>query len=336
MLNIAIIVLENSYCSSISGLIDVLQIANAHCRRISPQAKETFSWSLVTERPRDPVKVKGGIRLIADASLQSVDKFDLVYLPGVFYPGAKKFSQWLKGHQGLYKRLREWADKGIKIAANCTATFMLAESGLLNNKEATTTWWLMSQFQHRYPAVNLNINSALTKDGNIYCSGAMTAYHQLALHLVETHTSPEVAALCAKTMLINVGENTQTPYQNLNIPITDGDTLISRIQYWLKNHIQTDVNFSRLAQKFDISQRTLIRRFKNATGTTPLNYFQNLRMEHAKTLLAASPLSVADVVMQVGYIDPSAFNRLFKLRVGMSPSVYRQRFSEEGINFIQE
>jgi len=302
MLNIAIVLLNNAYCSSISGLIDLLQIANAHSRRLPGSEENPFQWSLLSERAGEQVAVKGGIRLVSDGSLKSADKYDLVYLPGVYYSGINHFDQWLKSQQSLHGLLRNLAKKNIKIAANCTATFLLAETGILNDKLATTTWWLEQQFRH--------------------------PYNQLALRLVDEYASPEIAALCSKTMLISQGNLTQTPYQNLNTTISTEDTLVAKAQYWLRNHMSTDVGFSQLAQELDVSQRTLIRRFKQATNTTPLSYLQNLRLEHTKVLLEQSPLSVTDIMVEVGYNDPSAFSRLFKQRIGLTPSVYRQRFTE--------
>lgn len=168
---------------------------------------------------------------------------------------------------------------------------------------------------------------AVTFDRNIYCSGAMTACHQFALGLIETQVSPEVANLSAKTLLINQRQINQSPFQELNVAIATDDPLIEKAQYKLKNHLQKEVDFTLLARELGVSQRTLIRRFKQVVGDTPLSYLQNLRIEHAKNLLENSPLTVGDIVLEVGYTDVSAFNRLFRQRVGLPPSVYRQQFS---------
>lgn len=328
MLKIGVVLLDNGYCSSIGGLIDLLQIANSHCQRLPTFANNLFQWSLLSDRAGEAVSMIGGVRMLSDTSLHTTDKFDLVYLPGVFYSGTRTFEAWLSDQQDLYKQLRDWNDQGVKIAANCTSTFLLAEAGLLERRSATTAWWLERQFRYRYPNVNLNAKLALTEDENIFCAGAMTACHQLTLRIIEKYASPEISTLSAKTMLINQGEVAQTPYQDLNAPIANKDPLISRAQYWLNNHMTTEVDFSLLSKALNISQRTLIRRFKQAVGTTPLNYLQNLRIEQAKALLSQSPLTVADIMLQIGYRDPSAFNRLFKQRVGITPSAYRQRYGE--------
>ncbi|WP_423898012.1 GlxA family transcriptional regulator [Candidatus Pelagadaptatus aseana] len=155
----------------------------------------------------------------------------------------------------------------------------------------------------------------------------MTACHQFALGLIETQVSPEVANLSAKTLLINQRQINQSPFQELNVAIATDDPLIEKAQYKLKNHLQKEVDFTLLARELGVSQRTLIRRFKQVVGDTPLSYLQNLRIEHAKNLLENSPLTVGDIVLEVGYTDVSAFNRLFRQRVGLPPSVYRQQFS---------
>lgn len=327
MLNFAVTILDNSYCSSVTGVIDVFQVANAHCRRAPEFSKEPFQWSLLSTHAGEHTRIMGGITMISNAPLSSAEDFDLLYLPAGHYPGESAFDAWLKSHSDLYEVLQRLVALNKMIAANCTSTFLLAEAGLLDGKTATTTWWLESQFKQRFPMVNLETDKALTEDHGIYCAGALNAYQKLALHLVETYASPEIAALTAKSMLINRGQGAQTPYFDLDTTPKILDPLVSRAQYKLRNNLNKTVDFSLLCRELEVSQRTLIRRFNQATGTTPLKFLQNLRLETSKTLLTSSQLSVADIMEKVGYTDPSSFNRLFKKRVGLTPSVFRQRFS---------
>tara|TARA_R110000787_G_scaffold73921_2_gene164490 strand:- start:4297 stop:5304 length:1008 start_codon:yes stop_codon:yes gene_type:complete len=331
MLNFGVVLLDNSFCSSVGGIIDVFHLANAHCRSSPQFSREPFRWSLLSDRAGRPVSIAGGLKLVADTSLSSADQFDMIYLPAGTYPGADALESWLGQHTRLLKQLSQLADKGVKIGATCTSTFLLAEAGLLNNRRATTTWWLERKFRARYPHVDLDPRQAMTEDRGIYCSGALNAYHQLALRLVEEHASPEIATLCAKSALINQGQAHQTPYYDLSIPIANEDPLITKAQYWLRNHMRRDVDFTELADDLGTSQRTLIRRFKQATGSTPLKFLQNLRLEASKSLLLNSPLGVNEVMEEVGYSDPSAFIRLFKQRVGLTPSGFRQRFSDASL-----
>lgn len=332
MLNFAVMLLDNSYCSSVSGVIDVFQIANAHCRASPAFAEEPFRWSLLSYKGGEQVKVMGGITMQSDASLESADEFDMLYLPAGSYPDTARFNLWLEQQDPLYATLQNLAANGKKVAGSCTSTFLLAEAGLLDDKLATTTWWLEKQFRNRFPTVNLDANLALTEDQGVFCTGALSAYHQLGLRLVEEYASTEISMLCAKSMLINQDNISQTPFYDLNIAVGNEDPVIVRAQYWLRNHMSRDVNFALLADELKISQRTLIRRFSQATGTTPLKFLQNLRLESAKTLLVNGQLPVADIMEQVGYSDPSAFNRLFKGRVGLTPSAYRQRFATNKIS----
>ena len=327
MLKIAVVLLENSYCSSISGFVDVFQIANEHIRRQPDGLLQPFTWSLVSDRAGQQVCVQGGIRIASDTSYRSLGDFDLVYLPGVHYPGTTAFETWLSERSDVCVRLKALEETGVWLAANCTSTFLLGEAGLLDHKTATTTWWLEQKFRNRYPLARLETHRTVTEDSGIYCAGTMTAYNQLAIRLVGHYASPDIATMTAKSLLLDQTAKSQSPYFDLVETSESDDALVSQAQYWLKNHLSQEVDFVQFADSLGVSQRTLIRRFKQATGTAPLSYLQGLRIEYAKDLISKSPLSVSEIMLQVGYSDPSAFIRLFKQRVGLTPSAYRLKFS---------
>ncbi|MFT7548122.1 MAG: transcriptional regulator GlxA family with amidase domain [Candidatus Azotimanducaceae bacterium] len=229
-----------------------------------------------------------------------------------------------------HKPLLNWMvarwKKGASIACNCTAAFLLAKTGLLDGRKATTSWWLERQFRQCFPWVQLDLQVRVTEDERLFCSAAMTAHYFLALWLIEQQSGPALADLCSKTMLIDYRDRTQPAYQNLLIDSKSEDPLVAKTQYWLKNHLREDFNLSGLADIMQVSQRTLIRRFKTELDVPPIKYLQNLRIETAKQLLENTNIMLSDVTVQVGYSDVSSFSRLFKRRIGLSPSAYRQRF----------
>lgn len=220
----------------------------------------------------------------------------------------------------------QWQN-GATLASSCTGTFFLAKTGLLNNKDATTTWWLESQFRQMYPSVRLKPREVVTSQDRMVCAGAMASSLQMAMWILEKFGSDSLVSQCAKTMMIDFGRHVQ-PYSQNSLPHqATQDPVVSRAQYWLQNHLKSDTPMSQVAQHMGVSQRTMARKFKASLGVTPLAYLQSMRIEAAKNLLEASRVSIQDIVEEVGYKDYSAFTQLFRKQVGITPAAYRQMVS---------
>jgi transcriptional regulator GlxA family with amidase domain len=239
------------------------------------------------------------------------------------------FLESLEGFRALWPALRRQHERGALIAANCSATFLLAETGLLDHRAATTSWWLTRAFRQRYPLVDLRSNETVTEQDGLLCSGAATAYLSLALRLVEKFAGPGIAAATAKTMLIDTNQLSQAPYKVLTMQnnLPHADQLVQQAQRWMERRLRQPFTLGDLAGELGVSERTLIRRFKQALGSTPVGHLQTLRIEFAKSLLETTVLTVDAVSERVGYIDPSSFRRLFKRETGLAPREYHQRFA---------
>jgi transcriptional regulator GlxA family with amidase domain len=243
---------------------------------------------------------------------------DIVYIP----PGFKV--------QGPTPRQRDWI-AGLQasdtiVCAACAGVFFLAEAGLLDGRPATTHWGLADEFTARYPRVRLEPEQMLIDGGDYICAGGLTAYFDLALHLVVRFASPELAASCARTLLLDPGRTRQTPYMRLAGAGGTGDDAIDAALIWLDNHHTRPLHVGELAAAVHLGERTLLRRFKKATGRTPSGYLKALRVEHAKRLLESGNDSVDEIVAAVGYSDTPSFFKLFKELTGLSPGSYRSRF----------
>lgn len=327
-MNVAILLLEDAYCSSVSGLIDIFQIANHHLLATASSTNPQINWSLVSSRLGKSVQLRGGLHLISNCPVKELAKFDVIFLPALYYPGYRKLDEWLLSYRWITPYIMNAYSNGVLIAANCTSTFLLAEAKLLNGKKATTTWWLETVFRKRYREVNLEPHMAIVEDSNVLSSGSMTAYNQLAIRLIDKFYSHEIATLTANTMLISSSSSQAIHLDtNINFPICGDDLLVTKAQYWLQNHIQSSVDFAKLSAELKVSQRTLIRRFKLSLGVTPLVYLQELRLELVKNLLLNSHLRIEHIMHKAGYADMSAFFRFFKKRVGMSPQAFRIKYS---------
>jgi len=329
MYKIGVVLYEGCYLSSLSGPLDAFQVANAHMTAQQVDKQSMFDWQTVSIDKR-AVKTSGGFTLNPDVSIDQAGDYDFIYIPAFFYQGLTDFEEMMDRLAPLLDWLVVAWKRKATIGSNCTGTFILAETGLLNGRKATTTWWLEQAFRTRYPGVLLDTQVMVTEQDNLICAGAMTAYLHMSMHVIEKFVTHDLAMQCAKTMLVDISESAQSPYHNLLLSESSADPVVSKAQFWIQNHLHQNVDQVRLAEKIGVSQRTLIRRFKAEIGLTPLTYLQNVRIETAKQKLESTSLSLEQVIYQVGYSDVSSFSTLFKKRVGLSPSAYRKRFTQAG------
>jgi transcriptional regulator GlxA family with amidase domain len=321
---VAILAVEGCYASCAAGFADVLQAANAHLRQQQGTGGRPFDWSFVAAA-RGPVAASNGMH-IETRPLGWRRQFDIVVVPAIHYPGFKPFVRFLDQQTATYQWLRSQWNAGAWIGANCTGTFMLAQSGLLDGRAATTTWWLDRQFRSRYPKVDLQYRSVLTETDRLVCAGATATYLLQAVRMVDRFLGPRIASQCAKSMLIDISHTGQIPYMPLLTESKHADSIVDRAQDWLQKNFARDVAMRDLARAVSVSDRTLVRRFGAAVGQTPIAYLQAVRLEAARALLEAGDMPVQAVAAQVGYNDASSFSRLFRKGVGLSPGAYRRRF----------
>lgn len=324
MPTVAILGFDDSYASVIGGFADMLQVANAHMSKQGMPLAGLFEWHFVSQNGL-PVRASNGLEL----SMRSLPKdqyYDLIFIPSLHYRGWQNFQRFLASQIAV----RDWLVKqwlhGAWLCANCTGTFLLADTGLLDNKVATTTWWLEGHFRERFPQVNLQMRPAVTESERLVCGGAHATFFLQTVHVLKQFAGEAIAMQCARSMLIDLTQTTQMPLQPLIADKTHNDPLIQRAQKWLQDHLAEQVRMTDLAQRLAVSERTLIRRFNMVLDQSPLTYLQNLRIDTARALLEAGDLSTEQIAQYVGYSDISSFSRLFRERVGFTPGAYRARF----------
>lgn len=324
----AILGFNDAYASVIGGFADMLQVANSHMRKQGIQPTGLFEWHFVSACGQS-VRASNGLEL-AMRPISSDDRYDLVFVPSLHYRGWAEFQRFLTEQV----EVRDWLSKqwkaGAWISANCTGTFLLAETGLLNHRTATTTWWLERHFRERFPSVDLQMRPAVTEDERLVCGGAHATFLLQSVRLLNRFVGKAIAMQCARSMLIDLTQTIQTPLQPLIADKSHNDPLIHRAQKWLQDHMAQQIRISELAQMLAVSDRTLIRRFNSTMGQSPLTYLQHLRIDTARALLEAGDLSTEQIAVYVGYSDTASFTRLFRERVGFTPSAYRGRFQFQG------
>ncbi|WP_020209060.1 GlxA family transcriptional regulator [Gilvimarinus chinensis] len=275
---------------------------------LSTTAEQTSSYNSTT-----------GFRWQPDHLLPETNENDIIYLPALW----RNPRPTLRQSSALLDWLRACHAQGTTLCAVSTGVCFLAEAGLLDGKAATTHWHYFDQFERDYPKVELKRQHFITKAGNIYCAASVNSLADLTVHFIQKLFSRTVATHVER----HFSHEIRRPYESLafyeNLDHPHPDEQIVQVQSWLRERYSSDVKVSQVARQFDMSTRTLNRRFKEATGTTPLDYLRQVRINTAQELLKTSNLSIAEIANQVGYTDTAYFTERFKAELDITPSDYR-------------
>jgi transcriptional regulator GlxA family with amidase domain len=209
--------------------------------------------------------------------------------------------------------VRQWASQGATVSAACIGTFVLAESGLLDNQRATTTWWLAPLFRARYPTVRLDASHMIVKSGKVVTAGAALSHVDLALWLIRQR-SPKLAAVTAKYLIVD-SRPSQSAYV-LTDHLVHNDPLVERFERWARTRLAHGFSLDEAAKAVASSKRTLARRMHAVLGKSPLSYFQSLRVERAVHLLKTGNESVDEIAARVGYADGVTLRTLLRRQLG--------------------
>jgi transcriptional regulator GlxA family with amidase domain len=229
--------------------------------------------------------------------------------------------------------LRERYQAGCTLCSVCTGSILLADAGLLDGEEATSHWSVTGLFKAYYSGVRLHPERILSLGGpeqRLITSGGAAAWEDLALYLIARFCSESEAVRMAKLYLFGDRSEGQALYAARARPRRHEDAIIARCQAWIAEHYRLDNPVARLIAESGLNERTFKRRFQAATGYSPVEYVQTLRVEEAKHLLETTREPTERVAWQVGYEDVSFFRRLFKRCTGVTPARYRQRFQAIG------
>ena len=265
------------------------------------------------------VTLPSGLSLSADAGL-SEDVYDMVYLPALW----RNPRPIVKHNRALIDWVRWQYEHGAIINSTGTGVCFIAETGLLDEKPATTHWHHFDQFARDYPLVELKRQHFITNAGRIYCAASINALTDLTLHHVHRFFSKEVSEHLSR----HFSHEVRQPYDRLNYSAEENtnhpDEIILQAQLWMQNHLsKAALSMRKLAELFGMSQRNFTRRFKYATNMTPVQYLQSRRLGVARELLQNSNLSIKEIAYRVGYLDVSYFTKLFKEFSSSTPKEYR-------------
>ncbi|MCR9283188.1 MAG: GlxA family transcriptional regulator [Rhodobacteraceae bacterium] len=222
--------------------------------------------------------------------------------------------------------LRERHGEGAALASVCGGAFLLAETGLLDGRAATTHWAYADAFRERFPDVELDPDRLIVDGGDILSAGGLMSWTDLGLKLVDRFLGPVVMGETARMMLVDPPGREQRYYSGFSPRLTHGDAAVLKVQHFLQRHGGKEARLATLAVEAGLEERTLLRRFQKATGLTTTEYAQRLRVAKAQELLQFGRLPIERISWEVGYSDAGAFRKIFHRIVGLTPGEYRQRF----------
>jgi transcriptional regulator GlxA family with amidase domain len=327
-LRIALLAYEGCMSLEVVGISDVLLMAQHVARAMGLPAADAIEVRVVSVQGRS-VKAAGGIMLGGQAPR---GRFDWLIVPGLEVVQGRQWPAKLARLQPELAFIQRSFARGTQVASVCVGSFMLAEAGLLQGRQATTGWIMAKEFAARYPSIQVNPQALLLEDGAIITSGAFTATFDLALHLIKRTLGAQVASATARIALLPKPRSSQAPYVDAQLiapppasPPGQALSFSANVAQWLEQRLQEPYSLARLAQAFHVSPRTLMRRVKAESGHSPLTLLQQARINQAKQLLQSTSWSIAKIVGEVGYSDIATFSRLFSREVGETPARYRAR-----------
>lgn len=309
-MRLVILALDGLFDTGLTVLLDTFSMAN---EMAAVQGFDSPPFDVRVAGVRKRIRTAHGLSMSVEAA-SSVPRPDWVVVPA---PNARQPDVLVEALERRDARdamtyLREWHADGVGVVAACIGTFLLAEAGLLDHREATTTWSLAPFFRQRYPAVDLDDSRIIVASHRIVTAGSAMSHLDLALWLLR-QASPDLAALVARLMLIDQ-RSSQAKYI---IPdfLAHGDPLVRRFERWARDHLASGFSLQAAAAALSVGPRTLQRRTEAVLGKSPLAFFQDLRIERAQHLVSVG-YDIEKIATEVGYADSATLRTLLRRKLG--------------------
>lgn len=328
VLDVTVVLLEAGYASTAIGPIEVFHSAGVLWNWLHGETVQPRFRVRVASIDGASVTSLCSLGLSPACAIADVRRTDIIILSAAGWDQQER----LAGNARFLGWLRKWHSRGAYIAGICTSVAFLAESGLLDGRQATTHWGMAEILRQRYPNVRWRPEQFVTEDDRLVCSGGIYGSIDLSLYLVEKFCGHEIALQCARSLLVSMPRSRQSGYSVVPLSRPHSDHKIKQAEEYLQQHFDRDTSIDLLAGRAGMGPRNFIRRFKAATGRLPGAYVQMLRVSAARALLEHGAASIQAVCSKVGYEDVAFFRSLFKRHTGMTPAEYRKRFARMSLD----
>jgi transcriptional regulator GlxA family with amidase domain len=310
-----------SSMACIIGTYEIFMRANEYWKET--KKKELFKIELAGISKK--VEVYEGLFTVkTNANISAISKTDLIIIPSLI-----NYQKVLKRNELLINWLEEQYKNGAEVASMCTGAFILASSGLLDGKSCSTHWSAENTFRTMFPKVNLQTDKLITDESGLYTNGGAYSFLNLVIYLIEKYYDRQTAIFCSKIFQIEMDRQSQSEFAIFTGQKTHSDEIIKKAQAYIEDKLSEKISVEVLSSKFAIGRRNFDRRFIKATGNTPVEYAQRVKIEAAKKALESTRKNVNEVMYDVGYADVKAFREVFKKITGISPLEYRGKYNKE-------
>lgn len=320
------ILIPNGHFSlvNVEGTYHIFSWVNEHFKSMGKEP--LFDLHLVG-LSKNVTQTNGLFTINPDLVLGQVTKTNLIILPAIF----GDFQKNLELNADMVPWLLQQYKEGAEVVSLCIASFFLGATGLLNGRHCSTHWGYAAEFRKLFPEARLMDDKIMTEDGGIYTSGGAYSFTNLLMYLIEKYAGREVAIISAKSFMIDIERNSQSPFIIFQGQKNHGDPEVLAVQEFIETNFQDKITVDMLCDKFCIGRRTFERRFRKATANTVIEYAQRVKVEAAKKQLESKRKTINEVMFEVGYTDTKAFRDVFKKITGMSPVDYRNKYTKEVI-----
>jgi len=257
--------------------------------------------------------------------ISGIKKTDLIIIPSLNH----NYQKAVKGNQAMIHWIERQYRQGAEVASICTGAFLLASSGLLDGRVCSTHWSVADNFRAMFPRVDLQTDKLITDENGIYTNGGAYSFLNLLIYLVEKYYDRQTAIFCSKVFQIEMDRQSQSPFTIFTGQKTHGDDVVKKAQAYIEGHVDEKISVEQLSSHFSVGRRNFDRRFIRATGNTPVEYSQRVKIESAKKAFETTRKTINEVMYDVGYSDMKAFREVFRKITGMSPLAYRSKYNKE-------
>jgi transcriptional regulator GlxA family with amidase domain len=308
--------------SSIVGAYKIFTRANEYWRGMGK--KELFTIQLAGLSKK--VEFYEGLFTVKPhTTISAIPKTNLIIIPSLNH----NYQKAVKGNKALIDWIEKQYKEGAEIASICTGAFLLASSGLLDGKSCSTHWAAENNFRSMFPKVKLQTDKFITDENGIYTNGGAYSFLNLMIYLVEKYYDRQTAIFCSKVFQIEIDRKSQSAFTIFIGQKLHGDEMVKKAQAYIESNLHEKISVEDLSSKFSVGRRNFDRRFIKATGNTPVEYSQRVRIESAKKTFENSRKTINEVMYEVGYSDVKAFREVFRKITGMSPIEYKGKYNKE-------
>lgn len=259
--------------------------------------------------------------------ISAIAKTDLVIIPSLNH----NYEEAIAENTELIEWIGNQYKGGAEVASVCTGAYLLATTGLLDGWNCSTHWIAADDFRVRFPKVKLQPDKLITDENGIYTNGGAYSFLNLVLYLVEKYFDKQTAIYCSKVFQIEMDRQSQSGFIIFKGQKQHSDEMVREAQHYIESNMQDKISFEQLSAQFAVGRRNFDRRFIKATGNTPLEYMQRVRIETAKRAFETTRKNVNEVMYEVGYSDTKAFRDVFRKITGISPLEYRSKYNKESL-----